>query len=372
MRIRVLLSVAVLATVTVAMTSTQALEGKAKRTYLYIHDNPDTAQVFGFSVEKNGGLAPLAGSPFVTLGGSPNCGGDCQSIAYSQRRKMLFHGTTNGLVAWSVGADGVLTEVGGSPFDLGATGGIYGVTVYDKGKSTYVYGAQNNADVVSGYSIAADGTPTELAGSPYPAGESAIGLDRAKKVITCANQTSSTLTTYKIGKGGELAPAPGNPVTDSLGDTYNAHTERKGKFLFRGGGSGSVGVYRINKKNGDLDEITGSPFVSGLGDAKDGVASLKKGLAVAIEFSGNGTNDVRTMRVSKKGVLTMLGAGPQSTGVNRIGTHDESPDGKFFAVAGDDIVKTFAVDKKTGDLEELDSSPLAGTNFVRGMAIIKR
>ena len=65
--------------------------GPAPGTFLYIHDRTGTDRIFGFTMDGDGMIDPLPGSPFASppLGAS-DCGGYCQSLSYSKKRKLLF------------------------------------------------------------------------------------------------------------------------------------------------------------------------------------------------------------------------------------------------------------------------------------------
>jgi 6-phosphogluconolactonase len=72
----------------------------------------------------------------------------------------------------SIGTNGKLTEVAGSPFSTGT--GPSGVVVDAKG--SYVYVTNSTDNTVSGFVLAANGTLTQIAGSPFSTGTTPVDI----------------------------------------------------------------------------------------------------------------------------------------------------------------------------------------------------
>jgi DNA-binding beta-propeller fold protein YncE len=117
--------------------------------------------VSAYSVGANGALTPVAGSPFAA-GINPN------SVAVNPTGKFAYavNFRSNNVSAYSIGADGALTPVAGSPFAAGINPNS--VAVNPTGKFAYVTNLSDNN--VSAYSIGTDGALTPVAGSPFAAG----------------------------------------------------------------------------------------------------------------------------------------------------------------------------------------------------------
>jgi 6-phosphogluconolactonase len=95
-------------------------------------------------------------------------------------------GTQGGVAVYSIGANGSLVAVTGSPFAAGS--GTYAVQLDSTG--TYVYAANRTDGTISGYtivpgSIASGLTLTQLSGSPYTTGTGtpSLGLDSTGKYL---------------------------------------------------------------------------------------------------------------------------------------------------------------------------------------------
>jgi len=161
----------------------------------------DFDQIFGFAIGSDGGLTPLTGSPYLVTGEFP------ETATPSPDGRFIFVAspgrTTDGSVsAFSVGADGALTEVPGSPYPGGF--GPVGIATLPNGKFVYA-----SADVDSG--------PDDL----------------------------GALNAYMIGPSGTLKPLPGSPfLTGGKGPAYGSFAvlPNQGpvaRFIARDGGSPS-------------------------------------------------------------------------------------------------------------------------------------
>jgi DNA-binding beta-propeller fold protein YncE len=121
----------------------------------------EVTTVSAFSIGADGALTPVTGSPFAA-------GTNPFSVAVDPTAKFVYvvNEVSNNVSAFSIGADGALTPVTGSPFAAGTE--PFSVAVDPTGKFAYVAnGISNN---VSAFSIGADGALTPVSGSPFAAG----------------------------------------------------------------------------------------------------------------------------------------------------------------------------------------------------------
>jgi YVTN family beta-propeller protein len=129
--------------------------------------NSGSATVSGYAIEPTAGaLTPIKGSPFAA-GSRP------VSVAVDPTAKFVYvtnayAGMGSGNVsAYSIGSDGALTPIPGSPFVAGSS--PRSVAVDPAGKFAYV--TNENSNTVSGYTIdPATGALTSVKGSPFAAG----------------------------------------------------------------------------------------------------------------------------------------------------------------------------------------------------------
>ena len=139
-----------------------------------------------FSVGAGGALTQVSGSPFAT--GQP-CGSSCGpwSVALSPDGRLLATASYCGgsVSVFSVGAGGALTPVPGSPFPAGDAGATCtpSVAFSPDGKllatANFVNGS-DSAGSVSVFSVGTDGALTPVTGSPFPSGRSGVGVGRVQ------------------------------------------------------------------------------------------------------------------------------------------------------------------------------------------------
>jgi 6-phosphogluconolactonase (cycloisomerase 2 family) len=131
----------------------------------------DFNQIFGFAIGSNGGLTPLARSPYTVTAEFP------EATTPSPDGRFVFAAspgrTTDGAVsAFSVGADGALTQVPGSPYPGGF--GPVGIATLPNGRfvysSTDVDSSQDDFGALNAYAIGTAGTLKSLPRSPFRTG----------------------------------------------------------------------------------------------------------------------------------------------------------------------------------------------------------
>jgi DNA-binding beta-propeller fold protein YncE len=138
-------------------------------------------------------------------------------------------------------------------------------------RAQFVYVTNQSDNTISAYSLGSDGKLTPVAGSPFPTGYQPISLafDSAAGLLYSGNQSTNsgstglagTVTWFSIDSSGALTPASSAPVVIDSG--LDAMTiGPAGKFLYVGTGnpySGEVDGFSIGS-GGALTAIPGSPF----------------------------------------------------------------------------------------------------------------
>jgi DNA-binding beta-propeller fold protein YncE len=172
--------------------------------------------VSAYSIGANGALTPVPGSPFLA-------GSQPISVVVDPTGKFAYvanffgnHvGAKGDVSAYSIGANGVLTPVSGSPFLAGS--GPSSVAVDPTAKFAYV--ANGGGDNVSAYSIGANGALTPVPGSPFAAGSLpfSVAVDPTGKFAYVANVFGNNVSAYSIGTNGVLTPVPGSPFAAGFG-----------------------------------------------------------------------------------------------------------------------------------------------------------
>ena len=345
----------------------------AKKTIVYVHNRDYDGSIYAFELTKNGDLISIAGSPFPLVDNVPIdanvCGGNCQTMAYSKKRKTLYTGGPSGVSGWTVSKDGALTLVPGSPFSPGAGSSFLGTGVVEVGKRVFVYSASFDDGQVYAWEAGSDGSLTELAGSPFVSGTGADGLVTSKKLVFVANEGNfevipnvlSTISSYVVAKDGTLTPAPGSPFTPVDVDfIWNTTPDAKGKLLYADDGGNGVRVFEVDKKTARLTEVSGSPFAA-QGDGT-GVLVTKK-FAYDVRFD-EADDALLPFFTGKKGSLEQTGIVINSP--IGIMTFASDKNGKHMIFAGIEGVLSARIGgdgKKQGALEGLDSEiSLVATN----------
>jgi DNA-binding beta-propeller fold protein YncE len=117
----------------------------------------------------------------------------------------------NTVSAYSIGSNGALTPVSGSPFANPQAPNS--VTVDPTGLFVYVTNYEGNS--VSAYSILSNGALTPVPGSPFAAGKNScsVTIDPTGSYAYVTNQGDNTMSAYGIGSNGALSPISGSPFT---------------------------------------------------------------------------------------------------------------------------------------------------------------
>jgi hypothetical protein len=363
------------------LVSCLAAAAQAK-TFVYIHDSstpgdPNTPQVFGFSW-KRGILTPVPGSPFAVPDDAGTCGGECQTIDYSKKRKTLVVGGASGLTSFLVNPDGSLTATAGSP--VGGTTELDGTATVQVGKRVFAYGGEFSTGMLHGFEVGVGGALTELPSSPFDVGlTEPTGIAARKNLLFAVDEDLGTIGSYVIGPDGTPTPAPGSPVTPTPEPAfiYNVGPDAKGKLVYALDGPtdtlpAKVYGFTVDKHTAELTPIPGSPFETNfLLEVEQVVAATTaKGILAAIGFLEVDL-DLQLFKVGKGGVLSPLGA-VHDTNVNAR-AQASHPSGKFLVVASEDNVVVIAIQKSTGLIDHAPFVPLgAGGTNPTGIVILNR
>jgi len=80
-------------------------------------------------------------------------------------------------------------------------------------RAQFAYVTNESGNNVSAYSIGANGALTPVPGSPFLAGSLpvSVALDPTGKFAYLANENGNNVSAYSIGANGALTPIPGSP-----------------------------------------------------------------------------------------------------------------------------------------------------------------
>jgi len=186
-------------------------------------------------------------------------------LAAPLRAQFAYEANVSSSNVWgySIGANGALTPVPGSPFAAGI--GCFSMALDPAGKFAYVLNG-NSATApfngnVSAYSIGANGALTQLTslGSPFAAGFNPVSVtvDPTGRFVYVANGGDNTVSAYSIGASGALTPVPRSPFVAGL-FPFSVAVEPTGKFAYVGNIGGNLWAYSIGA-SGALTPVPGSP-----------------------------------------------------------------------------------------------------------------
>jgi 6-phosphogluconolactonase (cycloisomerase 2 family) len=223
----------------------------------------------------------------------------------------------NSVTAYSVDQNGSLTELPGSPFLTGGDGGDIGFEVLSAtavaafGK---LYVSNSTTQDVSGFNINSDGSLTPLPGSPYNTGTdvaAGVAVEPMRKILYVSS-TCSLTAAFKIQADGTLVLLPGSPFGPFLGTGFMSVITKDGENLFSDCRTEIVGSLAI-QPDGSLVENPGSPFASGTFN--------NHGLALSNDDTllfvcGAADPNVSVFSVSPTGTLTLVPGSPFPSLVN--------------------------------------------------------
>ncbi|HEX3737350.1 MAG TPA: beta-propeller fold lactonase family protein [Solirubrobacterales bacterium] len=324
---------------------------------LYV-GNVLASDVSAFSVGSDGALSPVAGSPFAADDGpagaamTPNGGLLYTGDSYGY--KGLMH-----VSAFSVGSDGALTPVSGSPFSAGD--GPVGLAVTPDGG--YLYVANYNSEYVSAFSISPDGTPTPVPGSPFSIGVEGVAETWGNGVAVTPDGDHlyvsggpHYLWEFSIGAEGALTPVPGSPLTIG-NDPGSVEVTPDGEHLYVANyGTDDVSAFSIGL-DGALTPVAGSPFSTGQGPGGAAVTPDGEHLYV----TNYNAEDMSAFSIAPDGTLSPVPGSPFAVGEYPNGVA-VSPDGAHLYVPedGSNQILAFSISSDGAP------TPVPGSPFAAG------
>jgi hypothetical protein len=338
----------------------------AAQDFVYVHDRGAPNQVYAYQLGRTGSLAPVAGSPFQTSAGNTAatvCRGHCQTAAYSSKLKLLFVTGTAGISVMRVGTDGALTEVAGSPF--GPTGDYVGISVYQKGRSTWVYASEPFGARLRGFLVGSTGALTEIAGSPFTSGAVPVVVAAVKGKLFTIAQGAQVVASYKIGSTGGLTHLFNTGVGTSGAFTFNVDPTGKTVYVPESVSGNEVLGFKA-AASGQLSALPGSPFPS---DAATGAGLVfGKPFLFTMAFSTTVTTDMQVYRRAGSGTLTKVGT--RSSGLAGVRAGAVKTNRLVLASDDGDAVRSYIVGKD-GSLTVADTEA-APIGFANAVVIVFR
>jgi 6-phosphogluconolactonase (cycloisomerase 2 family) len=237
--------------------------------------------------------------------------------------------SVSGLVSgFSIAANGTLTPLAGSPYTGSGSSSFNHHPDAIKICGNTLFKPMSGSNNVMAWTINANGTLTAVPGAPFasPASGSQVSAacDKDNKFLYVTN-FSSAISRFSIAANGALTSLGSTAagISATLGLSLNPNTNR----LYAAAWTSTLNVYDINSANGDLTAIAGGVVSSGGNNHSISVSPDGKFAAT------EGTNNVRLWVIGASGTLTPALGSPfaDPTGCEVVGLA-WSPDSKRLFV----------------------------------------
>jgi 6-phosphogluconolactonase (cycloisomerase 2 family) len=210
-------------------------------------------------------------------------------------------------------SSGILTTVPGSPFATGGFAGESGISLAATPDDNFLIAASGDSNTITVYSIGANGALVQVAGSPFPGVPSGSSADGIKvtpdgRFLAVAEPDARAVSMYGISPTGVLTSVPGSPFP-AFGPVTGVDCDCSSNHLFGGQANGIntlVSVFDIGP-NGSLSQIAGSPFTApGVNSNVAVLSPDDKILFVSNQFS----DTITVFSVATGGALTSVPGSP--------------------------------------------------------------
>lgn len=284
----------------------------AQGTFVYTNNDRSPNSISALSAAANGALSPVPGSPFLT-GGNGAGGGFFASnrITTAVVKDFLYaaNAGSNNVSAFSINpATGALTPVPGSPFATGGVADGVGMSLTATPDDKFLIAANGASMTITVYSIAANGSLTQVAGSPFPSG--AGGPLASAKVTSdgkflAVSSSPGSISMFSISATGALTAVSAFPDTGAAGIDCNCASTLL-YMAINGVAASKVDVFDIGL-GGALSRIAGSPFT---GPGTNSNVAVLSPDDIKLFVSDQGSNTVTVFSVAPNGSLTLVPGSP--------------------------------------------------------------
>jgi DNA-binding beta-propeller fold protein YncE len=234
--------------------------------------------------------------------------------------------------------------------------------------SHFLFATLPAANQVASYRVDPNsGVLTQIAGSPFPAGDGAQSLviHPSGKFLYVANPglSENDISLFTIASDGVLTEVTPRTSVAPLGTLPQLLAmDPAGNYLYvANAGSNNISVFSIASGSGALAAVTGSPFFIGLAPLNMQVAPSGNFLYVSSATSLSGTSagsgSIAGFSVNA-GILTLVGL-TSTDGIDPAGLAID-PTSTFLYVANtrSSTISIFTIDSSGGGLTEVSGSPL--------------
>jgi 6-phosphogluconolactonase (cycloisomerase 2 family) len=214
--------------------------------------------LFSFAIDPTTGYFSSIGSnPIAVIGGT--------SIAASASGSLLFVGDTGGqqISVYTINTDGSLTVVAGSPF---GTAGVSPQVMVTDGQSKFLYAtAGPGSSAIAAFSIGSGGALTSI-GNPLVSNVSSIAADPSGKFLLGVSWQSGddSIHVYSINSSTGALTAVGTTLTSGTPRNIAVHPNGRWVYTFSEDPitveQEAVEGFDFDSSSGAVTTMSGSPF----------------------------------------------------------------------------------------------------------------
>ena len=234
--------------------------------------NQAAGSIAVFSIGPGGTLAPVAGSPFPAASPFGLTANPSGTVLYASNFPDSSVSDLNTVSAFSINANGALTPISGSPFaDASSSTGfasVIGLLADPSGK--FVFAADHMAESVVSFRVnATTGALTPVSALPAPASSCGtschhnplrLAVDPADKFIYWTNVQNGTVSAFDINNGNLAAIAE----TPTGSHPFGLALDPTGQFLYVvNKADNTIAGFSVNLGNGVLTALPGFPVTEG-------------------------------------------------------------------------------------------------------------
>lgn len=330
----------------------------AQTEFLYANDNqsntPNT--VSGFSIGNNGKLKLLPGSPYQTGAAGGGGGFNISDVngSIQVHGKFLYVANVSSISVFTIDPEsGSLSLVPGSPFGIAGPTSGYGISLAVSHDNHFLFAGDFLESQVSVFTIAPNGSLTLVSISPFPIAGPPGGMKvTSGNKFLMISHFQQGIGVYKILEDGRITPIGGSPFpVPAWGIDVNC----KANLLFVGRQKHNIGVLQL-AADGSLTPIPGSPFSA---PGANFIALSLNPTDTLLYVNDALTSHTLAFSVAADGRLTLVPGSPFRVNAQVTGLVPEE-DNKFVYVAGGlaEEVFSFAVGPH-GRLDMVPGSPFS-------------
>jgi 6-phosphogluconolactonase len=216
--------------------------------FLYVaNPGQDENDVSLFSINSYGQLTEIFPRASVApLGSQP------EKLVMDPSGNYLYvmNAGSNNITVFSIDTKtGVLTEIAGSPFQIGLA--PLNMTITPSGKFMFVTASNAPLGLIAGFSVTAG--KLQLANLTSSAGLNPFGIaiNPAGNYLYIGNTSSNSISVFSISSAGALTQVPESPLEDIYNGPVALQIDPKGQFLYVANqASNNVAVYSITASTG--------------------------------------------------------------------------------------------------------------------------